>query len=117
MSTATTLAAPTPDAVVAMAEERLTRMVARLDPHDSVLRVMAVYERMHAEAVTVERSRAARDAAVDVASADGDLLAMVDATIESRPTTATTPSVEHLAHPVLLANARTELARRAGGAR
>ena len=114
---AAALAAPTPDAVVAMAEERLTRMVARLDPHDSVLRVMAVYERMHAEALTVEQSRAARDAAVDVASADGDLLAMVDATIEPRPRTTTAPSVEHLAHPVLLANARAERAWRTGGAR
>jgi hypothetical protein len=113
---AVTLAAPTPGAVVAMAEDRLTRMVARLDPYDSVLRVMAVYERMHAEAVTIERARAARDAEVDVASADGDLLAMVDATIEPR-TAATAPVVEHLAHPVLLANARTERARHAGGAR
>jgi len=70
------LTVPTPAEVLVRAEQRLQGMVARRAPHDLVLRSFAAYERMHAEAVSVEDARDARDVAAD----DADLTAVLAAT-------------------------------------
>jgi|GEM_PF-1503463 len=103
----TTLAPLTPDAIVQMATDRLTRMVARDIAahgvnHDLVLRSCAAYERMHAEAVSVQQARTARDVAV----VESDLETMLQATAQPQ-----------IVAPALLANARSERARLTGGAR